>query len=237
MWMRQNKLSLNANKSEFLIVGHKRQLNGIHEPVQLKVDGEPIRRVQTLKYLGLRIDENISWNKQCKSLQCKVKCGLSSIRKLKDILPQTKLELVYRALVESHLRYGNELWGSLSDTKLNHLQRLQDRACPLIESSNIKDGLTCNWLSVSNLIKYDKAVMGYKIMNNLCPNSLQGKFTMRSQISAYATRNCQDIDIQKRNLEFSKKSFLYSGAKLWNGIPLDIRISPTVLTFKKETRN
>ena len=36
--MRQNKLRLNANKSEFLIVGHKRQLNGIHEPVQLQVD-------------------------------------------------------------------------------------------------------------------------------------------------------------------------------------------------------
>ena len=131
------------------------------------------------------------------SLKCNVKCGLSSIRKLKDILPQSKLEQVYRALVESHLRYGNELWGSLSDTKLNHLQRLQDRARTLIESSNVKDGWTCNWPSVSNLIKYDKAVLAYKIMNNLCPNSLQGKFTMRSQISAYATRNCQDIDIPK----------------------------------------
>ena len=48
-------------------------------------------------------------------------------------------------------------------------------------------------LSVSNLFKYDKALMAYKIMNNLCPNSLQGKFTTRSQISAYATRNCQSF--------------------------------------------
>ena len=79
--------------------------------------------------------------------------------------------------------------------------------------------------------------MAYKIMNNLCPNSLQGKFTMRSQISAYATRNCRDIDIPKRNLEFSKKSFLYSDAKLWNDIPLDIRNSPTVLTFKKKLKD
>ena len=83
--MRQNKLSLNANKSEFLIVGHKKQLNGIHEPVQLQVDEELIRRVQTVKYLGIRVDENLSWNEQYKSLKCKVKCGLSSIRKLKDI--------------------------------------------------------------------------------------------------------------------------------------------------------
>ena len=124
-----------------------------------------------------------------------------------------------------------------AEAQINHLQRLQDRARTLIESSNVKDGWTCNWLSVSNLIKYDKAVMAYKIMNNLCPNSLQGKFTMRSQISAYVTRNCRDIDIPKRNLEFSKKSFLYSGAKLWNDIPLDIRNSPTVLTFKKKLKD
>ena len=62
-WMRQNKLSLDANKSEFLIVGDKGQLNGIHEPVQLNVDGEPIKRVQKVKYLGIRADENLSWNK------------------------------------------------------------------------------------------------------------------------------------------------------------------------------
>ena len=55
-WMRQ-KLSLPANKSQFLIVGHKRQLNGIHEPVQLKVDEEPMRRVQAVKYLGIRVNE------------------------------------------------------------------------------------------------------------------------------------------------------------------------------------
>ena len=79
--------------------------------------------------------------------------------------------------------------------------------------------------------------MAYKVMNNLCPNSLQGKFTMRSQISAYATRNCQDLDIPKRSLEFSKKSFLYSGAKLWNDIPLDVRNSPTVLTFKNKLKD
>ena len=110
--------------------------------MQLKVDEKQIRRVQTVKYLGIKVDENLSWNEQRKSLKCKVKCGLSSIRKLKDIL--TKLEQVFRDLVESYLPYGNELWGSLSDTKLNHLQGLQDRARTLIESSNVKDGWTYN---------------------------------------------------------------------------------------------
>ena len=59
-WMRSNKPSLNANKSEFLIVGHKRQLNGIQQPVQLKIDEDSIKRDQKVEYLGLEVDENIT---------------------------------------------------------------------------------------------------------------------------------------------------------------------------------
>ena len=108
----------------------------------------------------------------------------------------------------SYLRYGNELWGSLSDTKLDHLKHLQDRACMLIENAHSKDGWVCNWLSVLYLIKYDKAVMTYKILKNLCPEIVQGKFTLRIQISACEIRNCHDISISEQHLEFSKKKLL-----------------------------
>ena len=51
-WLRSSTLSLNASKPEFLIVGHKRQLNGIEKPVQLMIDEDSVRRVQKVKYLG-----------------------------------------------------------------------------------------------------------------------------------------------------------------------------------------
>ena len=56
------KLSLNASKSEFLIVGRKRQHNSIEKPVQLMIDEDSVRRVQKLKCLGLEVDENLTWN-------------------------------------------------------------------------------------------------------------------------------------------------------------------------------
>ena len=87
-----------------------------------------------------------------------------------------------------------------------------------------------------NLAKYDKASMRYKIFNNLCPGSLYGKFTMRSQISAYETRNCHDINIPKQYLQFSKRSCHYSVAKLWNEILLQIRNSPTMSAFKRKLK-
>ena len=151
------------------------------------------------------VDENLTWNEQYKGLKGKIKNALSSLWKLKNILQQSKLDHVYKALLESHLRYSDELWGKLSNTKLDHLQRLQNRARTLIEGSRLKDGWRCNWLSASNLIKFHRAVMIYKIINGLCKDNLKGRLAIRSQISNYSTRNYLDLDIPRQNLEFSKK--------------------------------
>ena len=74
--------------------------------------------------------------------------------------------------------------------------------------------------------------MIYKIMNGLCPDNLRGRLVTRSQISNYPTRNHLDLDIPRKNLEFSKSSFFYSGAKMWNKIQLEIRMSSTIAIFK-----
>ena len=147
-WMRQNKMSINTKKSEFMIIGHKRQLTHIQNPIRLDVSGEEVQRVHEVKYVGVSVDESLPWTTQYKKLKSKLKSGLSSIRKLKNILPQTKLDQVYRPLLERRLRYCNEIWDSLSNTKLDHLQCLQNSACTLIESSRLKDGWRCTWLSV-----------------------------------------------------------------------------------------
>ena len=164
----------------------RRQTSPILGPLEVNVNGELIKRAQKVKYLGITIDENLTWNEQYKNLKGKIKNALSSLWKLKNIFPQSKLDQVYKALLESHLRYCDELWDKLSNTKLDHLQRLQNRARTLIEGSRLKDGWSCNWPSVSNLIKFDRAVMIYKIINGLCPNNLKGELVTRSQISNYS---------------------------------------------------
>ena len=72
------------------------------------------------------------------------------------------LHIVYKALhealLERHLRYSDELLGSLSNAELDHRQRLQTRARTLIESSRLKDEWSFNWFSVSNLITFDKGI-------------------------------------------------------------------------------
>ncbi len=233
-WMRINKLSLNANKSEYMVIGHKRHLNRVVGDAipDLVLNNEVIKRVDKTKYLGINIDENLNWKEQYKTVKNKLKGGLGSLRKLKNILPQKKLDQVYKALFESHLRYGNIVWGSLSETKLAHLQRLQTKARGLIEGAKYKDGWTCNWLDVKSLFSFDQGVMTYKILHDLCPSNLCQKFTKRSSISEYRTRNQRDLEIPKVRLEYAKRSFYFSGVKNWNDIPISIREKESIARFK-----
>ena len=76
-WMRQNKLHLNANKSEFMAKRHSRQHNNLDKTNKIEVNQEKIGRVTKTKFLGRNRDENLSWNDQYKKVKAKLKSGLS----------------------------------------------------------------------------------------------------------------------------------------------------------------
>ena len=139
-----------------MVAGYRRKLNRVgNELSNLVLNNEVIKRVEKIKYLEINFDESHNWEEQYKTVKNKLKGGISSSRKLKDILPQRWREQVYKALFEGHLRYGDIVWNALSDTKLSQLQKLQIRARKLIENAKYRDGWNCNWLDVKvfNLLR------------------------------------------------------------------------------------
>ena len=101
-------------------------------------------------------------------------------------------------------------------------QHLHNRAHAIIENARIKDEWSSNWLSVENLIRFDRSVMAYKILNKLSPESLWDKYQYRSAYSNYITRNCKDLQIPRLKTDNAKKGFYYSALKAWNDIPANI---------------
>ena len=135
-----------------------------------------------------------------------------------------------------HEQMKDKITKSVLNTKLCNLQRYQDRALELIESS-INNAYNKNILNVNQLLIFDRAVMTFKIVNQLCPEGLQNKFIERSALSKYNTRNMKDLHVQKLKLEHTKKSFLYTGPKAWNSIPQHIRDTESVVRFKKDLKS
>ena len=113
--------------------------------------------------------------------------------------------LCFYAIIESHLRYADVIWGSLSNTKIETLQRLCNRAHSIIKNVRLKDDWSSSWLSIRDLIKNDRSIMAFKIINKLSPQNLWDEFKQRSTISSYQTRNRTDLQIPKLKTEHAKK--------------------------------
>ena len=72
-WMRKDKLSLNTDKSEFMVIGHSRQQINLSDLKEMEVNHKKIDRVTKTKYLGLYIDERLTWKDQYKKLKVRLK--------------------------------------------------------------------------------------------------------------------------------------------------------------------
>ena len=211
-----------------MIISHPMKAKSANAPTGLELGSKEIKRVSNTNLLGVMVDEYLNWDEQFKSAKCKICGGLASLKKLKNILPQSKLCCAYYAIVESHLHYADVIWGSLPARKIETLQRLQNRAQLIIKIARIKDNGYCDWLNVSNLISFDRLVMTYKIINKLSPEIFWDKFELRSVHSKYETRNCHDLQIPRLNTERAKNGFKYSVLKLRNDMPVDIREASTL---------
>ena len=81
------------------------------------LDGTDIKKVDQAKYLCVIIVERLTYDEHFRLGKGKMSAGLVALKRLKNILPQSQICSVYYALIESHLRYGDVIWGSSCKAK------------------------------------------------------------------------------------------------------------------------
>ena len=70
-----------------------------------------IDQVSEFNFLGITIDENITWNPNIRNTSIKIARVIGKLRKLKRVFPRHILRLSYNSLINPHLLYGLSLWG------------------------------------------------------------------------------------------------------------------------------
>ena len=129
LWLKANKLSLNVKKTKCMFF-HKRK---ILPHINLSLNDVIIENVPKFNYLGIIIDEHLSWNSHIEMIGLKVSKAIGIINHLKSIYPQRVLFTLYNSLIISHMLYGILLWGK-SDN-VDKIAKLQKRAIRTISFS------------------------------------------------------------------------------------------------------
>ena len=109
-WLAVNKLSLNVKKTKFMAF-HTRQQNITEFIPDLKIDNVKIEKVVNFNFLGLTINENMSWKPHVDLLANKISKYTGILNRLKRYLPNYILKTIYYSLIQSNLNYSLLVWG------------------------------------------------------------------------------------------------------------------------------
>ena len=101
-WFKANKMLLNIDKTNYMIFGDYQNTN-----IHLQNDDINIIREHNVKFLGIWIDDRLSWQMQIDTLCNKIRSGLYCICSSKYILSTNLKKQLYYSLVYTHIIYGN----------------------------------------------------------------------------------------------------------------------------------
>ena len=124
-WLKVNKLSLNIKKTHYILF-HSRQRKLTQKP-ELKIDNCPIENVTSTKFLGIIINENLSWSNHISVLSNKISKNIGILRAMSQKLPVSALHMLYNTLIYPYLQYCNIAWASCSNINTNNLFVLQKK--------------------------------------------------------------------------------------------------------------
>ncbi len=86
---------------------------------------------------------------------------------------------------------------------------------------------------LSSQRQFKKAGMVYKSLNCLAPDYMHSMFVNRDSVNPYSLRNTENkLAVPKPRTNYLKNSFSYSGAVLWNCLPIGLRLANNLINFR-----
>ena len=100
-WVDNNGLALNLKKTNYMIFTRKRNLNYR----EVTISGVNIARKSEARFLGVLMDENLTWSQHVSTVKMKMSRYIGIMYKLKKFLPLESRLQIYHSFVQSHLNY------------------------------------------------------------------------------------------------------------------------------------
>ena len=238
-WMEKNKLKLNEEKTEVVLINPKNYDVNISS---LKIGDEDIIFNEKAKNLGVYLDKDLNMNFQITNLSKAIYLEIRKLKHISKFVSNSCLKTLAASFILSRLDYCNALYKNLNKYQIDQLQKLQNFAAKVVMSKSLYDHVTpclieLHWLPVSFRIDYKIAVLSFKCLHNLAPTYLSDLIE-----EYHPSRNLRSSTqklLKKKVVKFEKlgkKSFAYSAPQVWNSLPFYLRNETSLEVFKKKLK-
>ena len=237
-WLKTNKLIINLQKTYLMVFTNKER----PETISLNINGSIIQERTESKFLGVILDNKLTWHAHIKHISSKISKSVAILRMLRDTFPKHILKTLYLTLVYPYFNYCNLIWGSAYNSTLNPLVILQKKCIRIICNAEFlahTDPLfkSTKLLKLKQLHELNCAIFIYKCFHSTAYANFKIMMITSSQIHQYNTRNRDDIRSLHHRLHLGANSFFNKGIKIWNNLPNEIKHANSILYFKSKMKN
>lgn len=234
LWFQSNLLTVNIAKTKYIIFAAKNKK--ISHKVSLNINNQAITKVDQEKYLGIILDNKMTWKPHIQKIKAKLTSLMGAIRSIVRCLPRVVRYIIYNSLIKPHIDYLIEIWGSASKTNLEPLQIAQNKLIKILFkydflTSTQKIYKETGLMNINQTYIYYNCLLVRKILNKDIHSKIT--FTKKQDIQKIKLRSANDIKLHKPRTNYGKKCIMFEGAQLYNKLPNDIKEAKSLLTFKK----
>lgn len=241
-WGKENNMDIHMNKTTCMLVGSRQRLSRSRS-LNIQANDATIQCVSKQKLLGIYIDENLSWTAHIDHLCAIISSKISLLRQLAIYVPTHVQKLYYQGYILPYIDYGSVTWGSSSGTNIERLAKLQKRAARIIlhadyDTPSVEMFSKLGWLSIQDRLKYNKAVLTYRAVNNLSPEYITQLLKPVSEVHPRNLRSSENgsLYVPKARTALYDSSFSCSAPRLWNALPQTVKSCGSLPTFKQSLK-
>jgi len=236
-WMIENKLKLNDDKTEFMLITSPHNKNKF-KSLSIRIGNENVDVTNRARNLGVVMDNLLNMENHVTSVCKSCYYHLRNIGMIRRYLDQDTAAQITHAFITSRLDYCNALFTGLPEYLILRLKKIQNTAVRIIMLCDIKDHVTpylktLHWLPVHLRIEFKLLLLTYKILNGLAPAYLCDLIVRKKLPRELRSSSICDLKVPRsRTTSYGDRAFSVAAPKLWNALPPEIRDAPTLTMFK-----
>ena len=134
-WMSTNKLKLNPDKTELLLIGNERQRSKYLSMFPIELLGVKTYPAKSARNLGVIFDKNFNFHSHISAICSSCIYHIWDLRRIRRHLDLDSAKLLANALVSSRFDYCNSVLSGIAETDLTKLQRVLNRLARVVKKS------------------------------------------------------------------------------------------------------
>ena len=232
-WCKGNKLCINIKKTKGMIMGSRSMVKKHRFVPKRKIDGVALEYVFQYKYLGVTIDESLTFHNHLKNTIKILAHKIYMFKKIRHYITEDAAVKIYKTMVLPYADYGDIFFINANNNQLKKLQTLQNRALRICLNVALVTPIEILHQSAQiPLLRMRREVHLKMFM-----------FKSKTNIDRLSMRNIRTrlhdapvFEMIKPTCEKYKSNVYYKGAILWNTLPVHIRNILTYEEFKSRQK-